>query len=365
MFLEEYKNGRRIRPVFKSTIKDEVLTKPKARVFDVAPTGMTMIGRKYMADLNRFFQEIPTISEVCVGINCHGPEATLLRNHVTKFGEDRMIAGDYKNYDCDMPVEVLRAAINIYMKVAKFSENYSEEDLKAMNTFAWDLTNPTVDYFGAFIILNDGTHLSGNNMTADLNGIANSLLARCCYYSAFLDGNFSHGAPPFRSMVAYIAYGDDNWGSISHECTWFNMMVMSQKLAGWGLVFTDPSKSSVVKKFLGWTEVDFLKRSFCRKHEVGVYLGALDKKSIFKPLCKIVHSPRDDVGIHDVARDTLTSAMVEAFNHGREFYDYMRDGLIRVADKMGYVNVPMLNMTFDERMEAWFETYADQLKCFE
>lgn len=366
-----YSKGADINPVFTSCVKDEIHTKPKARVFEVAPMPITMKGRELTLTTSSFLRLTTEYSECAVGANCHGLDGTFLYNRAVCFGVHRLIAGDFAKYDKRMPVSILLQSLSIYEQAIRDWWDLTDEQrsMRIQSFHGWklDVVYPTVDFFGDVIQMRGGYFPSGVPITADLNGLSNSVIHRVVYYMSFVRKNGSPvNIPPFRTMVALLTYGDDSMGSVSVECDWFDMQVMSEICAEFGIVYTDPSKNSGahLAKFLELEELDFLKRNFNSIHECGQRLGALSLKSFYKPLCMVLWDNKHALNMDELSIENMNGSMFEAFNHGRAFYNKHQAAMKEVAEEC---NIPMASIkqvyrSFDERLVAWHEQYGAQVE---
>lgn len=364
---QEYKKGAPVHPVFTSCIKDEVHMKPKARGFEIAPMPVTWIGRKLTLTTSSFLRLGTTITECAVGSNCHGPDGSFLYDIFTKHGSDRIIAGDFSKYDKRMPVSILKAAMNVYKDIAiqAWPESLEKESMLRMyDALIHDMTYPTLNYFGDMLQMNTGMFPSGVPNTADLNGVGNSLIHRCVYFLAYLDKfGTVEGIPRFREMVSLVTYGDDSAGSVNKKCSWFDMRKMSIICKKYGLIYTDPEKSAETPKFYPLKDLDFLKRNFNEVHECGFHVGALKPSSIYKPLCMVLWDSNHHFNKHELAAETVKSSVLEAFNHGRDFYEEHRRRMICVTKENNIYEVchDLLSKTFDDRLLQWHSDYKDQV----
>ncbi len=365
----KYKVGEPIRPLFTSCIKDEVhYNKKKARVFEVAPMPITYTGRKLTLKTSSFMRLNSTITECMVGTNCHGPDSTLIYDHMTKFGTDRIIAGDFSKYDKRMPVSLLRAGLQIYRDLAHLfwpNDSEKESNLKALDAWIYDVTYATINYFGDVIVVNTGDFPSGINITADVNSGINSLKHRCVYYVSYVRKyGFDKIPPPFRKHVALGTYGDDSGGSVSKDCDWFDMKVMSDICAEFGIKYTDPEKSATTMPFYPEHKFEFLKRNFSTVHECGYRLGALVTESIYKPLCLNVWSPKHCFNKEELAAETVMGSMNEAFNHGRDFYDNHQRQMLIICERhnLGPKCSDVIKKSFDQKLLDWHELYRPQVE---
>jgi hypothetical protein len=99
-----YSRGERYMPVFVMSLKDEPVSQEKIRIkktrgFMGGPAAWQFVMRQQLLSFVRVFQLNHTIFEGAPGLNCNSCEWEHLYNHITKFGEDRIVAGDYAKFD--------------------------------------------------------------------------------------------------------------------------------------------------------------------------------------------------------------------------------------------------------------------------
>jgi len=349
----EYLNGRRCYPIFQAHLKDEPvkLGKDKVRVFFGNGTPFKLVVRKYWLPVARLLSELSLLSECAIGINCHSLEWQQFIDFVETHGRERCVAGDYKGYDQKEFLNVTQASYAIYMKIAKMI-GYSDSDLDIMSSMVPDLTNFTVLYFGALLLMPRG-NASGQNMTSYVNSTANSLNSRCAYYQA-------HGGkrvPPFRTMVNMMTYGDDDIGTVSDKCTWYNAQIKAKFLLDYGIEYTPPNKEGDHVPFYNSREVDFLKRSSVYIPEIGFTLGALSLDSVQKSItCGI---PSSFLSNEELFGQVLDGALLEHFAHGKEVYESFRQKVeIFVSENKLERFTRTYLLTFFERSEIWRAKYV-------
>lgn len=379
MFVDEfhrvkavYLSGERAYPIFKAALKDEVtkLTKEKVRVFFAAPLVLQLFVRMYYLPICRFMSINPLLSECAVGINAVGPEWDQLAKHMMKFGENRILAGDYSSYDTRMPAQVTTGGWNCMIELAKASGNYTDDDITIMRGIATDCCYPVVAYNGDLIQF-CGVHISGINVTAYEGSIQNSLQQRCGYHNGacaviksglpnLVKGCVENGKiVPFRERAAMINYGDDCKGSVSELTPWFNHITYRDFLKAHDIVFTMPDKESEPVPYMSDSDADFLKRHNKFNTDVGLYCGALDKKSIYKSLHRCLKSGALTPQQH--AAQVIDGALREMFYHGRSDYEEFRTNIRKVAEE-AEVNALclVLNETYDDRLQNFKETYLGE-----
>ena len=346
-----YLEGERAYPIFKACLKDEPtkLTKDKVRVFQGAPIALQLMIRMYFLPIARVFSMLPLDSECAVGVNAQGPEWDQLARHITKFGDDRILAGDYSKYDLRMPSQVIFAAFRIMIDIAEHC-GYSERDISIMHGIATDVCYPLMAYNGD-LIQHYGSNPSGQNLTVYINSIVNSLLLRSAYYHICGDK-----APPFRDVCALITYGDDCKGSVKRGFDQFNHISVATFLRDRDMVFTMPDKTSDPTPYMHDSDADFLKRKNVYNPELDIMMGALDEQSIFKSLHATLQSKA--ITKEQAAAQNIDGGIREWFNHGREVYEKRRTEMTEIADRAGIAHVcTMLGQDYDTALQEWKDKY--------
>lgn len=353
-----YRKGERAYTIAKGCKKDEVLAKEKCRIFYSNPISLTFLVRRYFLPLIRVMQLHPLRSECAVGINSHGPEWEELYKHITKYGKDRLLGGDYGKYDQKLSSQLLLASLRILIDFAKECE-YTQEDIRVMEAMSGDLVYALIAYNGDLIGLTTGGHISGNSLTVILNGICGSLNLRCVFYSMY-DHNI-----PFREAVALSTYGDDNFGSVKEGFEKFNIKSASEFLAEFGQTYTMPDKESELVPYLLEENFEFLKRRSVYCPEKDCIIGALDDKSIFKMLhCYL--RPKGVVNSERLAcAINLGAALREWSNHGREKYEFRHKQCVEIAEKADLLGLcPELNLTYDDLVTDWKKKYTKNYELY-
>lgn len=360
---ERADDGTFLNQIFGASLKDEPtpLDKEKVRVFQAAPIALQILIRKYFLSIARFLSANPLIAESAVGINAHGPDWHELAEFMAQFGEDRVVGGDYSKYDLRMPEQLTLAAFSIMIKIAQWSGNFTQQDVKRMEVIAHDVCNPLVAYNGTLMRFM-GTNPSGQNMTVYINGIVNSLLHRLAFNDAYpteerikIGKELGLNRPAtFRDMVCLSTYGDDAKGSVRTGYDKFNHCQMAAFLAANDMKFTMPDKTSDPVPFMSRFDCDFLKRKDRFDSELGVYVGMLDQASIFKSLHSIIRSKV--VTPEQVSVMNLAGASREFFYHGRDVYEMRQQQLLDIATKSGLPAID-LNISYDQRVIDWREKY--------
>jgi hypothetical protein len=345
-----YLKGERAYPFFKACLKDEPtpIKKDKVRVFQSAPIAFQLLVRKYFLPVMRAISVFPLVSECAVGINAHGPEWQAFTDYVKKFGDDRILAGDFDKYDLRMPAQMMFAGFRVFIDIARHC-GYSADDLSIMEGVATDITYPLMSYNGDLLQL-FGSNPSGQNLTVYLNSAVNSLLFRCFFYHTYPKGG------KFRNAVAAMTYGDDLKSSVNPAFPRINHIAYAEYLKSLDMVFTMPDKESEATEYMHDLDADFLKRKNKVIPELNLSVGALDEDSIFKSLHCVLQSSA--VTTTQQAMSNVDGALREWFMHGREIYETRRAQMINVTNSTGISHgCLMLNQTYDDQLRAFSEKH--------
>jgi hypothetical protein len=155
-------------------LKDEALAfrkivAGKTRVFAGAPADWSFVVRKYLLSVIRLIQTNKFVFETGVGTNACSTQWQEIRDYLTVFGDDRMIAGDYGSFDKTMPPDVILAAYDIIYAICK-EAGYSESDLLVVQGIAEDTAFPLVDFNGDLVQFY-GSNPSGHPLTVIMVGL--------------------------------------------------------------------------------------------------------------------------------------------------------------------------------------------------
>lgn len=356
-----YKQGDRAYVIAKACKKDEVLSKPKCRIFYGNGIALTFNIRKYFLPILRIMQCNPITFESAVGVNCHGPEWQELHDYMFKYGEDRLIAGDYGKYDQKLPSQVIFAALRILIDFAKECD-YTQEDIDVMEAMCGDIVYSIIAFNGDLIGLTAGTWISGTSITVAINGVGGSLNQRAYFYTMYPPETFET-RKKFREHVALITYGDDNGGSVHSSIDKFTIKGCSEFLAKYGQKYTMPDKESELVDFLPKKDFEFLKRSSVYHDAMKISVGALAEKSCFKMLHCYVRGKGAPLTEDLACAQNIDTALREWFNHGPEVYELRRGQMREVATRAGIKHLcSELDTTYDAHVLRWKLKYDDDYK---
>jgi hypothetical protein len=327
---DRYKKGYRYMPVFCGNLKDEPVTfkkidMGKTRVFTGGALEWSLVVRKYLLSFIRSAQSNRILYEMGPGTIAQSTEWGKLYKHLTFFGKDRMIAGDYAKFDKSMCSNMIMAAYQVIINICRRA-GYSEEDLQVLMGISTDTAFPLVDFDGDLIEF-FGSNPSGHPLTVIINSLANSLYMRYCY--AILNPDESTAAT-FKANVNLYTYGDDNIMGVSRSINWFNHTSIQKVLADAGVTYTMADKTSLSQPFIDIDETSFLKRTWVWDEDVGAYLCPLEHDSIEKMLMVNVVSKTISPKAQAIA--VMSSALREYFFYGKNIYNEKRKMLLSVVD---------------------------------
>jgi hypothetical protein len=359
-----FRRSERAYAIFKACVEDEPTPedKEKVRVFQAAGWAFQLLVRQYYLPLTRLMSLFPIHSECAVGINAHGPEWHEYAKHMSGFGEDRILAGDYSKFDLRMPAQVLMATYKVFIDVCKECGTYTEDDIIIMKGIATEISYSVVAYNGDLIIHN-GSQPSGINTTVHGNCGDNSLNFRIGYANEGLKQGYTlKTLPKFKKVVKLGTYGDDAKGSVKKGFDWFNHISFANFLKENDIIFTMPDKESTPTKFMKDEDADFLKRKNVYNPDTGFIHGALDEDSIFKSLHTVLKS---SLGRKAHAAGNIEGALREWFHHGRDTFTRRHMQMIEIAERAQLQNLTMdVNEDTGVVMNTLYDDYDTRLAQF-
>jgi len=322
--------GKRVNLIWRANLKDEPtsLGKEKVRVFAGSPFVGLVLFRRYFLTTCKYIMEHSVLFECAVGVNAYGPEWTELSRVMMKFGKDRVVAGDYKDYDSSMPCEITLAAMKLLIEICEWA-GYNEEQLAIMAGLATEVCLPIYEYNGTFLQI-CGSNPSGHSLTVFLNNIVNSLYLRYAYYDIYSSRN---SLKPFHEVVSVMCYGDDNKMSVAKGFDEYNHTAIAKSLAQCGIVYTMADKEAESVPFIDSDDCTFLKRSSVWSEKYKNFLAPLELKSIAKTLHCVLKSKF--LNIEEQTVECVTNCMMEFWYHGEEVYNERRLQLLKICDEAG------------------------------
>jgi hypothetical protein len=316
--IKRYHDGEMYHPVFCANLKDEPtkfskIEAKKTRVFAGAPADWSFVVRKFLLTTVRLIQRNRTLFECAPGLNSHSHAWHELYEYLTIFGTDRIIAGDFANYDKSMFASIILEAFRIIEYVCARA-GFDENSLKVVRGIAYDTAFPTYYYFGDLVQC-FGSNPSGHPLTVIINSLVNSIFMRYCYISL----NPKREAVSFKQYINLMTYGDDNIMNVSPGCTWFDHTRLVDAFASIGIEYTMAEKDRASIPFVNISEATFLKRYWRFDPNIGDMICQIEHDSIQKSLITNVSSM--SICKEDQAIETVRSALIEYFFYGKEIYE--------------------------------------------
>lgn len=317
--ISKYEKGMRHCPIFINHLKDEPQKKAKVkdgktRVFSGGPADWAFVVRKYLLTFVRVVQNNKFLFESCPGTNATSAEWDLIYHHLTQFGKDRVVAGDYSKFDKKMTAQMILAAFEVIDAVMK-KAGRSDRDRRIIQAIGYDIAFPVSDVNGDLVQF-WGSNPSGHPLTVIVNGLVNSLYVRYCWKMAGND------LSKFKELVALLTYGDDNIMNIHKKVTNFDHTILVKHLASIGVVYTMADKEAASVPFVDISNVTFLKRGWRYEPELGSHVAQLEHDSIAKSLT--MHLPSSEICSEAKAIESMTTALHEYFFYGRQEFEKRR-----------------------------------------
>jgi hypothetical protein len=317
MWYNRMEGGERCHGIFSANLKDEPVSwkkyeMGKTRVFFSGPVVLLVIVRMMFMGFCRVVQRNNYIFMCAVGMNCHSMEWDELFKFLSRFGVNTAIAGDYAFFDKKIKMMLVRYAMEFIIEICEESGNFTEAQVMVMKCIMFDLMNPTVDYFGMLMTLLGG-EVSGHQLTTIFNCFMNIL------YQMYMYGEAGYDVSDFFDYIVSICLGDDHVICVSSERPLFTHTFIKEKMLELGVDYTMADKESVSRPYINLYEASFLKRTFRYDVGLGVHVGPIDKETIGKMLTIQVASK--SCSKSEQLAQAITSASMEAFLHGREFFD--------------------------------------------
>jgi len=365
--IKTYESGHRWMPVFCGNLKDEAksfkhIKASKTRVFMGAPSDWSLVVRKYFLSVIRLVQNNRFIFESGPGTIAQSLEWEEIREHLTKFGLNRIIDGDYENFDKQMASLIILAAFDVLLAICE-KAGYSPEDLLCCQGIAEDTAFPLMDFNGDLIEFFGGNP-SGHPLTVIINGLANSLYIRYCFYILWTRNE--QGDVPissFQQFVALMTYGDDNAMGVTKRFPWFNHTSIRGVLAEIGINYTMANKEAESVPYTHIDDISFLKRTWRFDADVDAYLSPLDESSILKMLTVTVASKSVIPEIQAIS--TISTALREYFFYGKEIFDAKFKMLNEIVDETGlrsYVDESTFPSWHELKKQFWLNSSHVVLK---
>lgn len=322
--MEEWKQGIRQFDLFSGEKKVELRVPPKhlePRLYNAGEMATLINSKRLFGSFISWRMKHWLQTGVTVGLNPYKDFGVLGMRLQSK--GNKVFAGDFKKFDGSLQATLLYAVFRSFINWYK-AAGIADEWIRAM----WTCSNVTRFYvcqMGDDFILMDKANPSGGLCTSEINSFA--VLTALRYVWAYImrnvDDDFLGPQLSYYSEnVAEAVNGDDNAVNISDICCdKFNQVTVAENLLKLlGMTYTDEAKTDKLQPYVGIKDITYLKRHFTDKE-----FGTLDKTSIEEiPLWM-----KRGTSTYDNFLSSLKSALIEASLHGREYYEYYRNGLVQ------------------------------------
>lgn len=322
------KAGKRMPVLWSDHYKDETrlvagdkFTKP--RLFSAAPLDYTLLMRQYFGSFCESVMSGRIKNGVCVGINPHGFEWTVLAQHILAKG-NHIYCGDFSNYDGTLHPQLMWVVCDI---INAWYDDASENQLLRTVMFE-DIVN-AVHITRNHVYVMDHGNPSGNPLTAILNSIY-QLLA---FFYVLLSMGFS--VAEIEAKFVLCTYGDDNIGSVTGGSDTLDLTELCEAFKR-ELNMTLTSSDKFGKpSYRSIGDADFLSRGF--RFEEGRYFAPRP----WPNLSLIFHWKKGRLHWDDISRDYLECVVFELSHYGRIEFGVLVDRLIKEYRKRNFKMKPV------------------------
>jgi hypothetical protein len=307
--------GERLYAIFRANVKDEPtkLTKEQLRIFAGTQIDFLILCKKALSGLNRVMQIHWDKFECCISANCYDDDWTKLFRSIYQGDDNRFFCGDYKHWDKSLSPTLLRAAAGVIKRLCAACA-YTPDQLKIVNAILLELIYPIYEWDGVYAQFLSSMP-SGVFLTVMMSNICNGLLFRYTFYK---------NAPCNAQFSDYMKcnfMGDDNIGTVSSDCNWWNQVTHATILGDIGIQYTAADKQSELTPFVSLKDCSYLKRKFVWHAKLQQYLAPIDEGSIFKTLHNYMKRKRSMDTPEMISGGAIDHAIHEWFRHGREVYE--------------------------------------------
>lgn len=328
-----YKERILIPALYTDTLKDE--TRPlekvaagKTRVFSAAPMHLIILVRMYFLSFFAYVMKNKNFNEVSVGTSAQSLDWDMLARKLKQKG-NRMIAGDFSNYDGTLHPDILYTVCDIVNEW--YNDEFSDirkcifEDI----VHSWHVSEREVTGWSH-------SQPSGNPGTAIFNSIYNSLVMRLVYYKLESENVENMQGlklfDTFNKAVSMVSYGDDNLLSVSFTAPWYNPVSVSEAMKAFGMVYTSEDKTEMGEGYRSLEEVSYLKRGFRFEPKIAAWVAPLQRNSINERL-----NWQKKTGMkYEILQQNMEGAIAEWALHDEETFEYWAD---RIQNAAGTVNL--------------------------
>ncbi|APG78588.1 hypothetical protein 1 [Wenzhou picorna-like virus 26] len=312
---ENAKNNVRTPTIWTDTLKDErrpleKVRVAKTRVFAAGPMVYTLVFRKYFLGFAAHCAKNRIDNEISIGTNVYSLDWTRTARRLRSKG-DKVIAGDFSNFDGTLVLELLAEVVEI---VNKFYDD-GEENAQIRRVLWKEIVN-SVHVCGDNVYLWTHSQPSGCPITAILNSLYNSISMRYVWLTVMPEEYCTMKA--FNEHVAMVSYGDDNCVNISDAVIdYFNQLTIAEGYKEMGMTYTDEAKSGDMIPYRSIGEISYLKRGFQWDEGEHQYIAPLDLSVVLE----MTNWVKGDFDHEERTVENMETSAFELSLHGRETFD--------------------------------------------
>lgn len=337
--VENAKNNIRTPTIWTDTLKDErrpleKVRVAKTRVFAAGPMVYTLVFRKYFLGFAAHCAKNRIDNEISIGTNVYSMDWTRTAERLCSKG-DKVIAGDFSNFDGTLVLELLAEIVEI---VNKFYDD-GEENAQIRRVLWKEIVN-SVHVCGDNVYLWTHSQPSGCPITAILNSLYNSISMRYVWLTVMPEQFQTMKA--FNEHVAMVSYGDDNCVNISDAVIdHFNQLSIAEGYKEMGMTYTDETKSGNMIPYRSIDEIGYLKRGFKWDEEEHQFIAPLEISVVLE----MINWVRGDFDREERTVENMETSAFELSLHGREVFEYWIGKYKQAA--RGFQTRPLF-LTYDE-----------------
>nr|UNI73823.1 MAG: RNA-dependent RNA polymerase [brine shrimp dicistrovirus 1] len=312
--------------VFVDTLKDErrpfaKVEAGKTRVFSAGPQHFVVAFRRRFLPFSAWLMHNRIDNEMAVGTNPYSLDWTRIAKRL-KLKGDRVIAGDFGNFDGSLNAQLLWAIFwNVFVPWLKQCVGYSDRELNIC-VGLWAHLVHSVHIYNDNLYMWTHSQPSGNPFTVIINCLYNMVIMRLSWIRVM-----KKVCPrlvsmkSFRQYVSMMCYGDDNVLNIHADVTqYFNQVSISEVMTEMMHEYTDETKTGKLVEYRTLGDVDFLKRKFVWNSELMQYVAPLNKDVIYE----MMNWTRNGLASDEILMTNIENAFREIVLHGREEYKILR-----------------------------------------
>ncbi|APG76829.1 hypothetical protein 1 [Beihai picorna-like virus 100] len=314
----------------------------KTRVFNVGPFELTYLTRKFFGTFVAHLTK-NRLGEISIGVNPHSTEWSAIRQELEKFKFDKdgneresyVMCGDYSNYDKRLPYCLIELALKI------INNWYGDDPYgSAVRESIFIATFNALHLCGRSLYRCGMGNPSGCGITAQINSLVNSLIARVVFGIVGSKQEVPVPMSKFTEYVVYKSYGDDNLASVSCMADWFNMKSFAEVCSSFGISYTTATKGEVDQDYISWDDASYLKRKFVKESNTWCW-APLEMESITEMMMWIKNS---EMSMEDIMKSTFNSFTNELGHYDKETYNRM---IAKIQERAYTLDIHLPSDTFE------------------